>query len=248
MTERRPRALHVGAAADGFVDLDPEESHHLLRVLRLRPGQPLSIFDGRGREWDAILESVERGTARARLGAELRDRVEPELTVTLLQGLCRPERVEWVLQKGTEVGVSVFRLVAAERSEGPEPSPGRLDRWSRIVVEACKQSGRRRVPVLEAPVPLSFEPVETASAFVADPAPGATPLGLLVRGAAPREARIAVGPEGGFTPEEIHRLTDAGWRRASLGPRVLRTETAGLVACAIVLHAWGDLGAGPTAR
>jgi len=158
----------------------------------------------------------------------------------LFQALARPEKIEWVLQKGTEVGVAEFRLVASERVEAPPPSLGRLDRYARIVMEACKQSGRRRLP------PLSLgalpTPPEGVVAIVLSPDRGVDPLGTVLAGTKPEDVWLAVGPEGGFSPAELDTLIGAGWRPASLGPRVLRTETAGVVAAAIVLHTWGDLG------
>lgn len=220
--------------------LNPDESHHVARVLRLKTGDGLAVFDGQGGEWDATIEEASRDRVVVTIGAARDGEVEPKIRVTLFQAIVRPEKVEWVIEKGTEIGVAAFRLVAAERGDVPPPSPARLSRYGRIVLEACKQSGRRRVPSL-AVGELPAQPPETL-AIVLSPAPGTEPLGAVLNGPAAGEVWLAVGPEGGFTDAEIASLVASGWKCASLGPRTLRTETAGCIAAAIVLHAWGDLG------
>ena len=220
--------------------LDPDESHHVARVLRLKGGDGLAVFDGQGGEWDATIEEASRDRVTVAIGAARAGEVEPKIRLTLHQAIVRPEKIEWVLEKGTEIGVAAFRLVAAERGDVPPPSPSRLSRYGRIVLEACKQSGRRRVPslavgVLAAPPPGTF-------AIVLSPAPGTEPLGAVLNAPAAGEVWLAVGPEGGFMKAEIASLVAQGWKTASLGPRTLRTETAGCIAAAIVLHVWADLG------
>jgi 16S rRNA (uracil1498-N3)-methyltransferase len=209
-------------------------------VLRLRAGDELAVFDGRGGEWGATVEEVARDRVTVVAGAPREGDPEPRLRVTLFQARVRPERLEWVFQKGTEIGVAAFRIVDAERSEAAAPSAGRLDRYRRVVLEACKQSGRRRVPELAEGAIAA--PAAGTLALLLDGGPGTPPVGHALRGASPPEVWIAVGPEGGFTPEEVVAAGDAGWTRASLGPRTLRTETAGAVAAALVLHRWDDLG------
>jgi 16S rRNA (uracil1498-N3)-methyltransferase len=241
MTDAIRRAFVARTPAPGDrVDLDADESHHVARVLRLKPKDALAVFDGRGGEWAATIEAVTRESVTVAVGALRQGLVDPVLRVSLFQALARPEKLEWVLQKGTEVGIGAFHLVASERVEVPPPSPSRLQRYARIVMEACKQSGRRRLP----PVALGElgTPPDGVTAIALAISSGLDPLGTVL--AAPRtgDVWLAVGPAGGFSEGELTALTDAGWRLASLGPRVLRTETAGVVAAAIVLHAWGDLG------
>ena len=243
---RARRAFHPAIPGDGGeVTLDPEESHHLSRVLRLRAGEPVSVFDGMGGEWDARIVDASSRAARLAVGAKRDNPVEPELHVELVQGACRADRIEWVLQKGTEIGVSAFTIVPFTRSEGIDPPPARIERWRKIVLEACKQSGRRIVPaVTSMETAPSLE--ERDLGIVLDAGSEAPPIGSVVTATdVPAKVRIAVGPEGGFETEEVDALAAAGWRRAGLGPRVLRTETAGPVAAALVLHAWGDLGSKP---
>jgi 16S rRNA (uracil1498-N3)-methyltransferase len=241
MTDKCRRAFVAASPSPGArVDLDPEESHHVARVLRLKPGETIHLFDGQGGAWAATLHDVARDRVTVVVGDALAGEVDPELRVVLYQARTRPEKIEWVLQKGTEVGVSAFRLIGSERVEAPAPSPARLARYERIVMEACKQSGRRRLPS----VALSAieTPPESVLAIVLACGAGVPPLGTVLTGPRRPEVWFAVGPEGGLSEGEIAAMSARGWSAASLGPRVLRTETAGTIAAAIVLHAWGDLG------
>ncbi|HEX4823176.1 MAG TPA: 16S rRNA (uracil(1498)-N(3))-methyltransferase [Candidatus Polarisedimenticolaceae bacterium] len=235
------RVFSAAPCAPGTsIVLDPEESHHVSRVLRLRTGDEVAVFDGSGGEWDATIEAIEKSVVRLQVRDPRTGDSEPPIAIVVHQAIVRPERVEWVLQKGTEVGVSAFRLFAAERSEADVPSPARLERYERIVMEAAKQSGRRRVPTV------SIGAIEAASperrCFVLDTSSGGVAFATALARGATREVGIAVGPEGGFSEAELERSAAQGWDAVSLGPRILRTETAGVVAAAIVLHAWGDLG------
>ncbi len=244
------RVFHPAPDGEGdTIALDPEESHHVRQVLRLRPGDRLAVFDGRGREYEAVLVDSTRQAVRVRVGAPLRDRVEPPLRVVLYPSLCRPDRMEWLIQKGTEVGVAAFRPLRAERSESPRVSPGRLDRWRRIAREACKQCGRRVIPGVEEPLSAPPPAAEAVAALMLDVAGSAVPLagalGSVASAGPPAEVWLAVGPEGGFEPAERAAMEAAGWIGVSLGPRVLRAETAGICAAAIVLHRLGDLGSRP---
>ena len=241
MTDTMRRAFVARTPAPGDrVALDADESHHVARVLRLKAHDALAVFDGQGGEWSATIETATRDAVTVVVGAPRAGLVEPSLKVVLFQALARPEKLEWVLQKGTEVGVSAFHLVPTDRVEVPSPSPARLQRYARIVMEACKQSGRRRLPQLD--LDSLGRPPDTVVAVALAQAAGAEPLGALLDGPAPAEVWLAVGPEGGFSDDERNALQALGWRLGSLGPRVLRTETAGVVAAAIVLNAWGDLG------
>ena len=241
MTDKCRRAYLAATPAQGdHVDLDPLESHHVARVLRLKKGETIALFDGKGGEWAATIDDVARDRVKVVVGKEHGGDVEPKLRVVVWQALARPEKIEWVLQKGTELGVAAFQLIGSERVEVPSPSPARLERYGRIVLEACKQSGRRRLPTLARSSMTA--PPGGVVAIVLAPGAGVPTLGTVLDGPAPEEVWIAVGPEGGFSDAELEAGAARGWRRASLGPRVLRTETAGAVAAAIVLHTWGDLG------
>ena len=240
----RVRRVHHpdAAAVDGEIVLSREESHHVARVLRLRPGDAVSVFDGRGREWEGALDSIHGDLARVRIGAEIRGRTDPGLEVVLFQSLCRADRMEWVIQKSTEIGVAAIRPIRTERVEGRAPDRHRLERWRRIALEACKQSGRRTVPEIADPDELPAEPPSSAVALLLASGAGHRPLSEYLVSRRPETVWLAVGPEGGFSAGEVVDRAAGGWSPAGLGPRVLRTETAGVVAATLVLHAFGDLG------
>jgi 16S rRNA (uracil1498-N3)-methyltransferase len=225
-----------------------DEHHHLSRVLRLRPGDIVSLFDGAGGGHHAVVEAVGRETTRVRLtGADTRP-VDPDFRLTLAQAIPHSDRMEWVIQKATELGVERIVPIPAARSV-VRPRAGRwerLERWRRVAQEAARQSGRRRVPAVEEP--------RDWQEFLAAPSPSGSARLMLQEappaGGAPslhlpegtHEAWVAVGPEGGWTSEEIDAAARADLRPIHLGPRILRTETAGVVAVALVMFLAGELG------
>ena len=236
---QRFRAYHapLPRAAGESVQLDEAESHHVARVLRRRPGERIDVFDGAGREWACVIESGGPRGLVVRLLHEITHPADAVLSVVLFQA-CRPERLDWVVQKATELGVAEIRPLAAPGGAG---AGERLARLGRIAVEASKQCGRRTLPRLSAAAALPA-PAAGVLALLLDERQDAPPLGEALVGRAPDEVWLAVGPEAGFPDELVQHAVEQGWRRAGLGPRTLRTETAGLVAAAIVLHRLGDLG------
>ena len=242
--DRIRRVYHPSVeGSDTLILLEPDEARHVARVLRLRTGDSVSVFDGRGREWSGTLIASRPSTVRVKVGEERHDPVEPDLEVVLYQGLCRPDRLDWVIQKGTEIGFSGFRIVEDARSQIPPPSPSRFARWNRVALEACKQSGRRRLPEVTGPLARPPVPEEGALGLLLEANHRqARPLGEVLTGPRPERVWLAVGPEWGFDPQEVRAMTASGWISCALGPRTLRTETAGMIAGGVVLHAWGDLG------
>lgn len=235
------RAYAASLAADPrqVLVLSAEESRHLLQVLRLRPGERVAVFDGRGREWLGTLLAPENDAARVRLDEEVATPIEPRLQVTLFQGVCRPAALDWAVQKATEIGVAAILPLASARSERL-PEGARIARLARVALEAAKQCGRRVVPRIEPCAELPAPPAGVP-ALLLDPEPGSEPLRAHLECEPPRAVWLACGPEAGLAPQEVAAWHRAGWRRAALGPRILRAETAGIVAAAIVLHRWGDL-------
>lgn len=228
-----------GAATGAVIALQPSDAHHAVRVLRLQPGEQLGVFDGRGREWRATLIACGPGGALARLEEEIREPVEPILEVTLYQGLSRAECMELVIQKATELGAAAVLGLSSERAEGAQVPARKLLRWQRIAVESCKQCGRRTVPRIELAADLPPAQPDVL-ALLLDP--GGDPLSSVEPELRPRRVWLAVGPESGFAEHELLRWRGEGWRRVALGPRILRAETAGVVAAAIAMQRWGDLG------
>lgn len=251
---RLPRIFVEGPlVAAQQMELPAAASQHLLAVLRLRVGAPLVVFDGRGGEHPASLVAAGRGSARIEVGEHRAVERESPLAVTLLQGLARGERMDVVVQKATELGVTRIIPVAAARSvvQLAEARAGkRVAHWQAVAVSACEQCGRNRVPEITAPLPL-VEACRLAAADAADAsatrlwaldAEDGTPLAAAPP---PRGGRVAllVGPEGGLAEEELEVAALTGFSRVRLGPRVLRTETAGPAALAALQALAGDFGA-----
>jgi len=231
--------VHVAeftTAPGAEVVIEGPDAHHVLRVLRLRAGEPLGVFDGRGTEWRGTIVSGVRGRVVLRLEAAETRPVEAACAITLFQGPCRGERLDWLVEKATEIGVARVVLF------GPEDGPGerRVERLRRIAVEACKQCGRRQVPAVEFQAAL---PRAEAPALLLDPEAPTALLDACPEGT-PARLWVGVGGQEGLAPADRDRARAEGWCPVGLGPRTLRAETAGLVAAAVLLHHFGDLGRG----
>jgi 16S rRNA (uracil1498-N3)-methyltransferase len=246
------RFILPGAAlADGAEVALPDDVGHQARdVLRLAPGATLALLDGRGGEWTATLVAVGRAAVRVRLGARTEAAGEPCARVVLYQGLLKAAKFEWVLQKGTELGVAAFVPLRTERAVTGAEDVGanKRARWQRILTEATEQCGRVRVPELADLMPLA----EAARALP----PGALALipwererASSLRAALAEKSEMGVapaihlfiGPEGGFAESEVALAREHGARAVSLGPRILRAETAAIAAVTLALAACGDL-------
>ncbi|MGY6554885.1 MAG: 16S rRNA (uracil(1498)-N(3))-methyltransferase [Wenzhouxiangella sp.] len=225
------------------LQLPEAPSHHLLRVLRLRPGAQVFLFDGSGGEFPAeILDSDSPKTCRVRLSAAIEPAVESALHITLHQAIGRGERMDWAIQKATELGVSRIQPILSERTEvrlDAKRGEKRRLHWQQVAVAAAEQSGRVRLPVIEPPVPLDTLKAEADVALFLDPASGRG-LGDL-RPAANGRYELVIGPEGGLSDSEVKLLESRGFDALRLGPRVMRTETAGPVMIALLQAHFGDL-------
>ena len=216
-------------------------AHHAERVLRLAVGDPVTLFDGQGGECAASILAFGKQPL-ARLGPRLAIERESPLQITLVQALASGDKMDWVVQKAVELGVAAVQPVAAERSVlklAGERADKRVAHWQQVAVAACEQSGRNRVPVVGEILPLAkylARPFDGTRLILA---PGAD--GALARKARPtRPLAILIGPEGGWSPAELDLAARAGCAPLALGPRVLRTETAGLAALAAMQTMWGD--------
>lgn len=236
----------VRLAPGRTVILPDEVAHHAVKVLRLRAGDAVALFDGTGGEYQAVIVESGSGPGRrllARLDAWHEVEREAPLHVTLIQALPGGDKMDLVIQKAVELGVAAIQPVQARRSVvrlGGERAAKRMVHWRQVAVAACEQSGRNRLPevreLLDLPDYLAGAP--------------AAPLRLLLsphRGARladlPRpagEVQLLVGPEGGFEAAEEDMARSVGFQPLRLGPRVLRTETAGLAALAALMALWGD--------
>lgn len=223
----------------------PEDSSlHLLRVLRLGPGDAVTLFNGDGHDYAArLLSAAKRGAEVEVLSRQPVARESP-LRITLAQGLARGEKMDLVLQKATELGVAAFAPVLTERTEvklDAERAGKRLAHWNGILAAACEQSGRAVVPQLSEPVPLAqYAAAEAAPLRLALDPNGER--GLRTLDLVPGQAiALVVGPEGGLSERDLATLRVAGFQGLRLGPRVLRTETAGLAAVAALQALYGDM-------
>ncbi len=232
--------LHAGAE----LSLPEDVANHLLRVLRLREGDPCVLFNGDGCNYPAELLQAGKRNASVRIGAAQPVDNESPLAITLLQGVARGEKMDLILQKATELGVAAIVPVWAERTE-VKLDAARVDKrvahWRSVVISACEQSGRARVPQLSAPLALADAARAAADSpcrLILDPQGEQRLRSLTIGGAA---ATIAIGPEGGWSPRDRATLEAAGFVGLRLGPRILRTETAGLAAIAALQAHHGDL-------
>lgn len=246
MAELRRLFVPPEAFTGDRVELAGERLHHARTVLRLRPGDELTVTDGAGAELRVAMERVGREAASAVVLERMAPQRESPLTTVLAQAVPRGDRFALVLEKAVELGVSAIRPVISGRT-GPSGRGGAraAGRWLRVVEGALAQSGRTWLPQLHAPAAWPH--------LVADPA--LPPLRLMLwekaqsglravleGRPAPPGVLVAAGPEGGWSPEEVELALAAGFHPVRLGPRTLRTETAGVAALAVLQSFWGDLG------
>jgi len=223
----------------------PEQAgEHVARVLRLERGHPLILFNGDGREYEATLASLGKHAVSAEIGdAHLVDRESP-LDITLAQGVARGEKMDWILQKATELGVARIVPLVTERTEvklDEERAERRVAHWRSVVAGACEQSGRTRLPEIGRPLRID----RWLGDLGEHPA---LRLALLPEGdvrlrqipQVENGILLCVGPEGGFSGNDVAQLRQAGFHGLRLGPRILRTETAGLAAIAAWQAVAGD--------
>ncbi|MDR1075891.1 MAG: 16S rRNA (uracil(1498)-N(3))-methyltransferase [Xanthomonadaceae bacterium] len=227
------------------VDLPEPVVRHLAQVMRMRSGDECVLFNGDGHDYRArLLEADKRSGSADILDSEAVDN-ESSLRITLLQGIARGEKMDLILQKATELGVVAFVPVMAERTEvklDAARSGKRLAHWRNVIESACGQSGRARVPSLTTPAPLAVAlsslDIPIGTRLTLDPM-GEHRLTQLALSSA--ELVIATGPEGGWSPHDRATLADHGFSGLQLGPRILRTETAGLAAIAALQSRFGDM-------
>ncbi len=234
------------AAPGDLVALPPDESRHLVRVLRLHAGDRVIVFDGRGRQVEARVETIGR-TVAVRVGQPVPAIPEPAVAVALAQAVLKGDAMDQVVRDATMMGVAAIQPIVPERSEVPLAvleRGRRAERWARIAVSSAKQCGRATVPPVVSPVALPALLARNASAhglLLVEPQAGGSierPASLAGR---PDRTTLLVGPEGGWAAGEIEAAMRAGFRPLTLGPRTLRADVAALVALSTLRFAWGDL-------
>lgn len=223
------------ALASETVLLPARESHHIATVLRLRPGERVIVFDGQ-QEAEAELLTVSDHAVTARLVGPTRAAAR-RFSITLLQGIARGPKMDLIVRMATEIGLTVIAPVITARSL-PDPGPARLERWRRIAREAAGQCGRADVPEVRpgASLPAALAALGPVDLFIVPWEQATRPVGQVIAGRAFVSAAVLIGPEGGLRDDEVDAARDAGAQDVSLGPLVLRTETAGVIAAAMLLY------------
>lgn len=223
----------------GMQQLPDAPAHYIGRVLRLAPGAAVQLFDGSGQEYRGELVEVGKKQVSVELREQLAGMAESGLRIHLGQGLSRGERMDWAIQKATELGVAELTPIVSERCEvrlNDERADKRLAHWRQIAISACEQCGRSIVPTIHAPMALQdWVSLDAELKLVLHPV--ADPLASHQR---PDSLAFLIGPEGGLSDGEINQARNAGFLPARLGPRVLRTETAPVVALSVAQQLWGD--------
>jgi 16S rRNA (uracil1498-N3)-methyltransferase len=227
--------------------LSEEESRHIVRVLRLAVGSEIELLDGRGTAYRAVIAAIDRRVA-ARLGSVVATDLGGGRTVRVVQGILKGEKMDTIVQKCTELGVTRLSPVESSRCQGkadPAQNRKRHERWQRIGLASCKQCLRLQPMQVDGPVPLAGAVEEEAGSEILRllfwEEEKAVHLRDIAELAAAPAVTLLLGPEGGFTREEVELARAHGWRTVSLGERILRAETATLAAVAIVQHATGNL-------
>ena len=243
------RLLHPDAArVEDTLRVEGRRFHYLTRVLRLREGDALEVFDGEGHARDARVARLDAEAGWAELSVAALRTLPVAPPITLLQGLPKGDKLEWVLQKSTELGVSCVWPVACQRSivqlSGARADK-KVERWQRIAEEAARQCARADVPDVRGPVDVlvAAKALEAGTRLlVLDEEARAVRLGEALAESPDAPLALLVGPEGGLARDEVEALIALGGQPVTLGPRILRTETAGLAALAVVQHLRGQLG------
>ena len=226
-----------------------EDAHHILHVLRKEIGDCLTVCDGCGQDYECEIVSASADQVICRILEQHMAATEPEIQLTLFQGLPKAEKMEWLLQKGVEIGIYDFIPVMTGRSvvklDGKK-ADSKLVRWNKITQSAAKQSGRGLLPEVKNVVSVeqaikTFDKYDLILVLYEEDRGRSLKEILRTQKTMPRKIALWIGPEGGFDPAEITLLTNAGAVTAGLGPRILRTETAGMTAATIVLYEYDQM-------
>ena len=227
--------------AQTHVELDGQAAIHLIKVLRLKDGHPIVLFDGTGGHYPATIANATKRSVSLTLGEQVESDNESPLQTHIAVGVSKGDKMDLIVQKATELGVhSVTPLITA-RSDvklNAERWQKKHEHWQQVAISACEQSSRDAVPMIQAPMRFNewLNQPRCGELVICHPLDG-KPLNKL---ATPTDITLAFGSEGGFTDEEVEQARQAGAQAITLGPRVLRAETAPLAALAICQSLWGD--------
>ncbi|AMO54637.1 16S rRNA methyltransferase [Endozoicomonas montiporae] len=233
-----PQPMNAGSA----VELTDSAANHVGKVLRMKPQEPLILFDGEGSAYRGKIESISKKSVVVQLEHLIEGSAESPLSVHLGQSLSRGERMDYAIQKATEVGVTDITPLFSERCEvklNKERQDKRLRHWQQVAISACEQCVRNRVPVIHPAMSVEDWMAQQTSElkFVLHHRTERRLDGY----EQPASVSLLIGPEGGLTADEIQRAEQSGFNALALGPRVLRTETAPVSAITLMQYLWGDL-------
>lgn len=224
----------------GQHQLPEAQAHYIGRVLRLNSGDAVQLFDGSGNEYLGELIEVGKKVVSVELREQLPGQADSPLHIHLGQGLSRGERMDWAIQKAVELGVNEITPIVSERCEvrlKDERADKRLAHWRQVAISACEQCGRSTLPIIHAPQTIGDWQKTVAAELKLVLHPVAEPL---TSHAKPATLAFLIGPEGGLSEAEVTQAKAFGFHAARLGPRVLRTETAPVVALSVAQQLWGD--------
>ncbi|MCP4582986.1 MAG: 16S rRNA (uracil(1498)-N(3))-methyltransferase [candidate division Zixibacteria bacterium] len=235
------------AVNDNMLSLDETESHHLAKVFRAQKGDLFYAIDGQGRKYQAVINSITISKVTAEIIKTTRLENEPLLKLSLAMGLCRPAKIDFIVEKGTEIGVSHFHFFSSEKTLADDyidrSANKKIARWKKIATAAAKQSLRTIVPQIHPPVAFADIlrlPIDYHLSLIADMTHQPSSLDNLFTDQ-PREALILVGPEAGLSAKEIDKALDVGFKPIKLGPRRLRAETAAILFASLVMEKAGEI-------
>ena len=240
-----PRFFVDQQPQDGVLTLTGENAHHAGRVLRLRVGEGVILCDGAGMDFDCTVEAVEKEAVTCRVVSCHTADTEPKQSITLFMALPKGDKMEFIVQKAVELGVSrIVPYLSKNCVSRPDKTEKKVERWRKIAAEAAKQCGRGRLPEVAAVVPVAqaiAQAAESETALFFYENERRTGLHDALAGGVRDTVSLMVGPEGGFDPAEARAAVDAGLQSVSLGTRILRCETAPIAALAAVLYAGGNM-------
>lgn len=232
-----PESIEVG----GPLTLPKEQSHHIANVLRMSQGDALIVFNGQGGEYECSIDALQKHSVLLRVLSKGEVNRESPLAIVLAQGISRGERMDYTVQKATELGISEIQPMFTEFCSvklAEDRVEKKIAHWQAIAVSAAEQSGRTAIPLIKKPLQFR-EVLKSSGTLLIGDTEASEPIKHLSLTKPP--IVLLIGPEGGFADSEISEAVKAGAKRISLGPRTLRTETAGLVAAALLQSYFGDL-------
>lgn len=228
---------------DSVIDLDEQAASHVARVLRMQVGDNLTLFNGQGGQFDAIIEALGKKKVSAKVTGFNPHSVESPLSIHLGQGVSRGDKMDYTIQKSVELGVTEITPLFTERC-GVKLNGERLEKkwqqWQKIAISACEQSGRNTVPTVHRPIDITAWLKQNSNELKITLFPGAD-ASIKTLETPHHGLRLIIGPEGGLSDQEIQQTSDSGFTGISLGPRILRTETAGLCVVSALQLQFGDL-------